>query len=433
MNHCLARICEWVGAKRVAMGLFASAPHSDYAAYWGATGLMLDGKDEKAAGLLARIHTAHPAWPRTRRLLATLYLRTNPEKAVELYTPAAGIWDFLIRGDLLYFFLHREEEGVSSWQGAYAMVDWTTARELENPARLLLKRLWRATREPALLERFADLDTDNFRQQDIVDYALLLAERGERDKAREMLDRGFYLYRGDAKLTGCWQELGFGDPPAYRRRSRPQAVRHNIYTGLLTEASDVAAVVDQAHREHPGGVVTIASSVLTMTEGTLLWIPTFRPSRLARFLGPFTGHGAGPIVHWYSYPREAAWKVQAYIELAGAGRVILGAVLAVLGKLVGRKGLFYDVVGPVAKAVDSDKVMPYDACLVPGPLDVQQSIRRLSKGGAQVSIVDVNDVFAPEIIGSTAGVDEDWIATALSDNPAGNDDSMTPIVVVMPR
>ena len=434
MIYAIASLCDWFGAKRVAMRLFAAAPRSDYAAWWGAVGLMQSGKDEEALGLLMRVRAVHPEWKRTKRLLATLYLRRDPEKAVQLYSPPMGIWEEVFLGDLLYFFLHREDEGVQWWRQAYARVDWKCARELDNPARLLLKRLCRITSDAVLLERFAELDTDNFRQQHIVDYVDILASRGELDKAREMLDRGFYIYRGDRMLTACWERLGFGRLPPYKvKTSGTTAVRHNVYTGLLTEVSDLSSIVDRVHQEHPTGVVTIASSVMTMCEGTLMWVGTFKPSRLARFLGPYTGHGGGKFIHWYTYPMEAAWKVQAYIELAGTFRVLLGAGATVLGKLFHRKGWFYAVVGPMAKAVDSDKVMPYDACLVPGPLDVEASIAALARKGARISVVDVNDVFGAEIVASTEGVDEDWLRRSLEDNPAGNDDSMTPIVVVMPE
>jgi hypothetical protein len=111
--------------------------------------------------------------------------------------------------------------------------------------------------------------------------------------------------------------------------------------------------------------------------------------------------------------------------------VLLGAAATVLGKLLHRKGWFYEVVGPVAKAVDSDKVMPYDGCLVPGPLDVEASLDALARTGAQVAVVDVNDLYGAEIIAATRGIDRDWLKRSLEDNPAGNDDSMTPIVVVM--
>jgi len=191
--------------------------------------------------------------------------------------------------------LDRKEEGLSHWRAAYKGVDWKTSRELDNPARLILKRLWRFTRDTSYLEQFAKLDTDNFRQQDIVDYANLLASRGELDQAREMLDRGLYIYRGDSALTACWEKLGFGSLPAYKVRSPGvAAVRHNVQTGLLTEVTDLPTVVKQVHEDYPDGVITIASSVVTMCEGTLLWIPTFHPSRLADFSGRSPGTEPDP-------------------------------------------------------------------------------------------------------------------------------------------
>lgn len=434
ITFAIGSLSDWFGAKRAAIALFARSPLSDYAAWWGAVGLMQNGRQENARDLLEHAHASHPEWKRAKRLLATLYVREDPERAVELYNPPTGIWEELTLGDLLYFFLGREDEGILWWRRAFSQIDWDTARELDNPARLLLKRLCRVTNDPELLERFVELDTDNVRQRDIADYAKLLASRGEADKAREMLDRGFYIYRGDPQLRACWAELGFGQLPSYpTKSSRTSAIRHNVYTGLLTEASDLVAIVDKVHDEYPSGVITISSSVVTMCEGTLLWIGTFRPSRLARFLGPYTGHGSGPFVHWYSYPNEAAWKVQAYIELAGTCRVLLGTAAALVGKLVHQKGWFYVIVGSVAKAVDSDKVMPYDACLVPGPLDVKRSVTALAAKGARISVVDVNDVNGAEIVASTQNVDQSWLKRSLEDNPAGNDDSMTPIVVVMPE
>lgn len=434
MLYETAVVCDWFGAKRAAERLFARAPRSDYAAWWGAVHLLEAGEDGDALRLLVRIHTLHPEWKRVKRLLATLYLRTDPDQALRLYMPPTDIWEELTLGDLLYFFLRREEEGIGWWRKAYAKVDWETARSQDNPARLLLKRLCRVSEDSTLLERFAELDTDNFRQAEIVRYAELLAQRGDQKRAREMLDRGFYIYRQDPKLSACWRELGFGDLPSYMaRKPGVTAVRHNVYTGLLTETTDLPALVEQVHRDYPRGIITIASSVITMCEGTLFWTGTFQPSRLARFLGPYTGHGGGTFTHWYTYPQEAAWKVQAYLELAGTFRVLLGAAATVAGKLLHHKGWFYDVVGPVAKAVDSDKVMPYDACLVPGPLNVAASLERLARCGAEVSIVDVNDLYGAEIVASTGGVDEVWLKQALEDNPAGNDDSLTPVVVVMPQ
>jgi hypothetical protein len=111
MMYAIASLCDWFGAKRVAMRFFAAAPRSDYGAWRGAVGLMQTSREEEALGLLTRVRAIHPGWKRTKRLLATLYLRRDPEKAVQLYSPPMGIWEEVFLGDLLYFFLHREDEG----------------------------------------------------------------------------------------------------------------------------------------------------------------------------------------------------------------------------------------------------------------------------------------------------------------------------------
>jgi len=269
MIYAIASLCDWFGAKCLAMFLFARSPRSDYAAWWAAVGLMQSGRSEEALGLLTRVRAVHPEWKRTKRLLATLYLRRDPEKAVQLYSPPMGIWEEIFLGDLLYFFLHREEEGIGWWKRAYEEIEWETAHELDNPARLLLKRLYRVTSDPVLLERFAELDTDNFNQAHIVDYADILASRGAMNKAKEMLNRGFSIHHpGDPVLTACWERLGFGRLPPYKvKTSGTTAVRHNVYTGLLTEVSDLSSIVDRVYQEHPTGVVTIASGVMTICEG----------------------------------------------------------------------------------------------------------------------------------------------------------------------
>src|SRR5450756_1585222 len=110
MIYAIASLCDWFVAKSAAMRLLAAATRSDYGARWGAVGLMQSGKGEDALGLLTRVRAVHPEWKRTKRLLATLYLRRDPEKAVQLYSPPMGIWEEVFLGCLLYFFLHREDE-----------------------------------------------------------------------------------------------------------------------------------------------------------------------------------------------------------------------------------------------------------------------------------------------------------------------------------
>jgi len=109
-------------------------------------------------------------------------------------------------------------------------------------------------------------------------------------------------------------------------------------------------------------------------QGTLLWAGTFKPCWLARTLGPFTEHAKGPLIHFYTYPIVADWKLQAYWSSVEPFLYCL-APDSCYWKAFRAIWMVYRVIGPVAKAVDSDKIAPYDSCLVPGPLNAKVSHR----------------------------------------------------------
>ncbi len=49
-----------------------------------------------------------------------------------------------------------------------------------------------------------------------------------------------------------------------------------------------------------------------------------------------------------------------------------------------------------------------------------------------MAIVDANHQTGAWVVDASAGVDRDWLARALADNPAGNEDEQTPVVLVRP-
>ncbi|MEO1447383.1 MAG: F420-0:Gamma-glutamyl ligase, partial [Cyanobacteria bacterium J06635_11] len=53
--------------------------------------------------------------------------------------------------------------------------------------------------------------------------------------------------------------------------------------------------------------------------------------------------------------------------------------------------------------------------------------------GLQAAIVDVNDLKAVKILARTADTDEQLLIQALIDNPAGNADEQTPVVLIRPK
>jgi len=95
------------------------------------------------------------------------------------------MWEEIYLGDIRYYFLNDVGGALDAWQSAFEKVDWNTAREWDNPARNLLKRLYMVTKDAEFLEKWAELDVDNFRQSQMADYIKLLYKKGEKERAQE--------------------------------------------------------------------------------------------------------------------------------------------------------------------------------------------------------------------------------------------------------
>jgi hypothetical protein len=76
---------------------------------------------------------------------------------------------------------------------------------------------------------------------------------------------------------------------------------------------------------------------------------------------------------------------------------------------------------------------PHDHHLIFGPIELDSLTRELSGTlGCEVAVVDANHRTGAWVLAGSRGVDRDWLAQALADNPAGNEDEQTPVVIVRP-
>ncbi len=199
-----------------------------------------------------------------------------------------------------------------------------------------------------------------------------------------------------------------------------------IRTHILTEKDDIVDVVKKYTGDivEPGDIVTVAESVVAITQGRAILPETVRPGFLAKILCRFPGKdGSLATPH----------AMQLAIQETGTLQLLLGVAAAAAGRLLGRRGDFYRVAGHHLALIDdvAGTMYPFEKHIVLGPKDPQQVVDRIRDAiGAGAVIVDVNDTRNVDILAVSKGVDTGGLTRDLADNPFGNDDQQTPIVIL---
>jgi hypothetical protein len=92
------------------------------------------------------------------------------------------------------------------------------------------------------------------------------------------------------------------------------------------------------------------------------------------------------------------------------------------------------VAGEQAAMIDAahtSGVREFYECVIKGPQDpngVAMQLKR--KLGCEAAVVDANDIFGCAVVGASDELDIELVRQAMRDNPAGQGDEMTPIVVL---
>ena len=199
-----------------------------------------------------------------------------------------------------------------------------------------------------------------------------------------------------------------------------------IRTHIVTEKDDIVDVVEKYTGAivEPGDIITIAESVVAITQGRAILPETVRPGFLAKFLSRFPGKDGS-----LATPQA----MQLAIQETGTFRILLGVTAAIMGRLVGRRGDFYRVAGHHLALIDdvAGTMWPFEKHIILGPKEPQKVVDEIREAiGAGAVIVDVNDKRNVDILAASKGVDTGGLIRDLEDNPFGNDDQQTPIVIL---
>ena len=179
-----------------------------------------------------------------------------------------------------------------------------------------------------------------------------------------------------------------------------------------------------------GDVLFVTEKIVGITQGRAFPLEEIQPRKLAVTLSKYvtkTSHGIG-----LGIPET----MEMALRECGTPRILFAAAVAAVTKAIGRRGDFYRIAGPKARAIDGptkNTIPPYDSQVVLGPDrpdGVAADIKAALGKRLDVLVVDIND-FGGNILGSTAGRAVDSLMVrVLADNPLGQDRQSTPMGII---
>ncbi|MBN9240798.1 MAG: F420-0--gamma-glutamyl ligase [Micrococcales bacterium 70-64] len=179
-----------------------------------------------------------------------------------------------------------------------------------------------------------------------------------------------------------------------------------------------------------GDVLFVTEKIVGITQGRAFPLEEIHPRKLATTLSKYvtkTSHGIG-----LGMPET----MEMALRECGTPRILLAAAVAAVTKAFGRRGDFYRIAGPKARAIDGptkNTIPPYDSQVVLGPArpdGVAADIKARLGKRLDVLVVDIND-FGGNILGSTSTkAQSDLMVRVLKDNPLGQDHQSTPLGII---
>ena len=209
--------------------------------------------------------------------------------------------------------------------------------------------------------------------------------------------------------------------------------KHNliepIKTHILGTLDDPVSILKSyiPNDYQPTDILTIGESPLAIMQGEYIDYRTIKVSPVARLICK----GFHP-----TSSLATACGMQTLINIYSPTRVIISWLIGGIFKFIGIKGMFYRLAGEQARLIDdiTGTTPPYDKSIVLGPKDSQSfCIKASNELQINVAVVDVNDLGRVKIISTNNNSNTEIIKRALTSNPAGNANQLTPLVLIRTR
>ncbi len=178
-----------------------------------------------------------------------------------------------------------------------------------------------------------------------------------------------------------------------------------------------------------GDILSMAEKIISLCQKNIIYKKDMHLSLLARFLSKFASHSTAGI------GVDNPWKMQFAIDHCGALKIIWASIAGGVGKLFGKKGIFYKIAGPEVAGLDGFYTASFqvygDFCMML-PKDPNGVCKRIKEEtGVTCMLVDAND-FERDILGKSPDLTltDEQCTELIRDNPTGNSTQLTPFIII---
>lgn len=206
--------------------------------------------------------------------------------------------------------------------------------------------------------------------------------------------------------------------------------RYPVKTHVITKDDVLEDVLDKYVKDYvqEGDTIIMSEKIVAISQGRAFPVDEIKVSGLAKFLSKFvtrTSYGIG-----LAMPQT----MELCIREVGRVKVIFAAIIAGIAKIFGKRGVFYNICGMKARAIDGPceyTLPPYNHYAKMAPDKPDEVAERLSKHiGADVVIIDANDIAATVLGKPRRDYEEKFASQVFGDNPLDQCSQQTPIAIV---
>lgn len=206
--------------------------------------------------------------------------------------------------------------------------------------------------------------------------------------------------------------------------------RFGIRTRIVEFGDDIESLAKEyvPGLAKPGDWIALSEKVVSVGQNNARHISTVKIGWLARLI----------VKGVKKYPNDIAWehpaKMQVAVDMAGRPRMLAALLFGGLTRLVGIHGVFWQIAGRVSEidGFNPRAMYPYTEYAILPPIDPDGVVQKVEDAlGIPATIIDGNNINT-KVMSVSRGmpVDARLARLVLLDNPMGQDEEMTPIILV---